>query len=67
MVVEESLPMYSFGSEIAALIQDNCFDYMDAPVKRVSAMDVPLPFAHEIELMALPNAQKVVDAVKEIL
>lgn len=67
VVVEESLPMYSFGSEIAALIQDNMFDYMDAPVKRVSAMDVPLPYARDIELMALPNAQKVVDAVKEIV
>jgi pyruvate dehydrogenase E1 component beta subunit len=67
VVVEESLPMYSFGSEIAAQIQDNMFDYMDAPVKRVSAVDVPLPYAHDIELMALPNAEKVVDAVKEIL
>lgn len=67
VVVEESLPRFSFGSEIAALIQDEMFDYMDAPVKRVSAMDVPLPYAREIELMALPNAQKVVDAVKEVL
>jgi pyruvate dehydrogenase E1 component beta subunit len=67
VVVEESLPMYSFGSEIAAQIQDNMFDYMDAPVKRVSAIDVPLPYAHDIEFMALPNAEKVVDAVKEIL
>lgn len=67
VIVEESLPMYSFGSEIAAQIQDNCFDYMDAPIKRVSAMDVPLPFAREIELMALPNVQKVLDAVEEIL
>jgi pyruvate dehydrogenase E1 component beta subunit len=67
VVVEESLPHFSVGSEIAAQIQDNCFDYMDAPVKRVSAMDVPLPYAREIELMALPNAQKVVDAVKEVL
>jgi pyruvate dehydrogenase E1 component beta subunit len=67
VVVEESLPMYSFGSEIAAQIQEHVFDYMDAPVKRVTAMDVPLPYAREIELMALPNAQKVVDAVKEIL
>ncbi len=67
VVVEESLPMYSFGSEIAAQIQDKAFDYMDAPVKRVSAMDLPLPFAKEIELMALPNAQKVIDAVKEVL
>jgi pyruvate dehydrogenase E1 component beta subunit len=59
--------MYSFGSEIAAQIQEHCFDYMDAPVKRVSAMDVPLPFAREIELMALPNTQKVVTAVKEVM
>ncbi len=67
VVVEESLPMYSFGSEIAAQIQDTMFDYMDAPVKRVSAMDVPLPYAHDIELMALPNTQKVIDAVREVL
>jgi len=67
VVVEESLPHFSFGSEIAAQLQEAAFDYMDAPIKRVSAMDVPLPYAHDIELMALPNAQKVVDAVKEVL
>ena len=67
VIVEESLPMYSFGSEIAARIQEDMFDYMDAPVKRVSAMDLPLPYAREIELMALPDADKVVAAVKEII
>jgi pyruvate dehydrogenase E1 component beta subunit len=67
VVVEESLPQFSFGSEIAALIQEQAFDYMDAPVKRVSAMDVPLPYAAEIELMALPDTQKVINAVKEIV
>ncbi len=67
VVVEESLPHYSFGSEIAAQLQEKAFDYMDAPIKRVSAMDVPLPYSRDIELMALPNAQKVVDAVKEVL
>lgn len=67
VVVEESLPMYSVGSEVAARLQEAAFDYMDAPVKRVSAMDVPLPYAKEIELMALPNAQKVVDAVREVV
>ena len=67
VVVEESLPHFSIGSEVAAQIQEHVFDYMDAPVKRVSALDVPLPYAAEIELMALPNAQKVVDAVKEVL
>ncbi len=67
VVVEESLPFYSFGSEIAAQIQEHLFDYMDAPVKRVSAMDVPLPYAREIEQMALPDVTKVIDAVKEIV
>ncbi|MBZ0285389.1 MAG: alpha-ketoacid dehydrogenase subunit beta [Anaerolineae bacterium] len=67
VVVEESLPYFSFGSEIAAQLQEQAFDYMDAPVKRVSAMDVPLPYARDIELMALPNAEKVVAAVKEVL
>ena len=67
VIVEESLPMYSFGGEIAALLQENMFDYMDAPIKRVAAEDVPLPYSKEIELLALPNARKVVNAVKEIL
>ncbi len=67
VIVEESLPLYSFGSEIAALVQENMFDYMDAPIKRVAAADVPLPYSKEIELLALPDAQKVVNAVKEIV
>ncbi len=67
VIVEESLPMYSFGGEIAANLQEHMFDYMDAPIKRVAAEDVPLPYSKDIELLALPNAQKVVEAVKEIL
>ncbi|MFO7320447.1 MAG: alpha-ketoacid dehydrogenase subunit beta [Chloroflexota bacterium] len=67
VVVEECLPHFSLGSEIAAQIQEKAFDYMDAPVKRVSAMDVPLPYARDIELMALPDTQKVINAVKEVL
>ena len=67
VVVEESLPMYSFGTEIAALLQEAAFGYMDAPIKRGHAMDLPLPFARDLEMMALPNAQKVVDAVREVL
>ncbi len=67
VVVEESLPHFSVGSEIAAQIQENCFDYMDAPIKRVSSMDVPVPYARDIELMVFPDTQKVINAVKEIL
>ena len=51
-MVEESLPMFNVGAEVATRIQDEMFDYMDAPVKRVAAMDIPLPYAAEIERMA---------------
>ncbi len=67
VVVEESLPRFGVGSEIAALIQEHMFDYMDAPVKRVTALDQPLPYSGSIERMALPSPQKIVDAVKEVL
>ena len=67
VVVEESLPMCNVGAEVAAQIQNEMFDYMDAPVKRVAAMDIPLPYSREIELMALPDAQKIVAAVKEVV
>ncbi len=67
VIVEESLPFYSFGSELAAQIQEHCFDDMDAPIKRVSALDVPVPYSRDIELMCFPTTEKVVKAVKEIL
>lgn len=67
VVVEESLPHFNVGSEIAAQLQDQLFDYMDAPIKRVSSLDVPMPYAKDIELMALPDTQKVIVAVREVL
>lgn len=67
VVVEECLPHFSFGSEVAAQLQDECFDYLDAPIKRVSAADVPLPYSQDLEQSALPDAHKVVAAVKEVL
>jgi pyruvate dehydrogenase E1 component beta subunit len=67
VIVEESLPRFNVGAEIAAQLQEQMFDYMDAPIKRVAAMDQPLPYSREIELMALPSTQKVVAAVKEVV
>ncbi|GAB4479700.1 MAG: pyruvate dehydrogenase complex E1 component subunit beta [Anaerolineae bacterium] len=67
VVVEEGHPRFSVASEVAATLQDEAFDWMDAPVKRVNQEDVPLPYARELEQMALPNPQKVVAAVREIL
>lgn len=67
VVVEESHQFYSFGSEIAAQIQENCFDWMDAPIKRVTQRDVPVPFTKTLEDLTYPTAEDVFNAVKEIL
>jgi pyruvate dehydrogenase E1 component beta subunit len=50
-----------------AQVQEKAFDYLDAPIKRVAQVDVPAPYSGELERSALPDAQKVVAAVKEIL
>lgn len=66
VVVEEAHALYGVGAEIAARIQEEAFDWMDAPVKRVSTEDVPLPYSRELEQSALPDVQKIVKAVKQI-
>jgi pyruvate dehydrogenase E1 component beta subunit len=67
VVVEENWALYGVGAEIAARLQEEAFDWMDAPIKRVSQEDVPLPYSRELEQSALPNVEKVISAVKEIL
>lgn len=67
VVVEEGLPQFGVGAEISARVMEEAFDWMDAPIKRVTAYDAPLPYSQEIEQMALPDANKVIAAVKEII
>ncbi len=67
VVVEEALPYFNASGEVAARIQEELFDWMDAPIKRVNAEDVPLPYARDLEQSALPNVQKVIEAVKQIV
>jgi pyruvate dehydrogenase E1 component beta subunit len=67
VIVEESLPRFNVGAEVAAQLQEHMFDYMDAPIKRVAAMDMPLPYSRELEQAALPSPEKIVAAVKEVL
>ena len=67
VVVEFGHQTYGIGAEIVAQIQEKAFDYLDAPIKRVAQADVPAPYSGDLEKAALPNAQKVIAAVKEIL
>ncbi|MEM3579167.1 MAG: transketolase C-terminal domain-containing protein [Candidatus Bathyarchaeia archaeon] len=55
------------GAEIASLVFEEAFGYLDAPVKRVATLDVPIPFSPPLEKHVLPNEQKIVNAVKEIM
>ena len=55
-----------FESEIAARIMEHAFDYLDAPVARVSGMDVPMPYAANLEKLALPSVAEVVAAAKAV-
>jgi pyruvate dehydrogenase E1 component beta subunit len=63
---EEGWPFAGIGSELAAQMMDHAFDWLDAPVKRVAGRDVPLPYAANLEKMALPQADDIVKAAREV-
>lgn len=67
VVVEDDWLSYGVGAEIAATIQEGAFDFLDAPVRRVAAAEVPLPYAKPLELAALPDAGAVTRAIRETL
>jgi len=66
VTVEEGWPQSGVGSEISAQIMERAFDYLDAPVKRITGKDVPMPYAANLEKLALPNVAEVVEAVKAV-
>lgn len=67
VVVEFGHYTFGIGAEIVARLQEEGFDYLDAPIKRVAQYDVPAPYSGQLEKAALPDAQKVIAAVKEII
>jgi len=67
VIVEEGWKSYGVGSEVAARIYEEAFDYLDAPVKRVAQKEVPLPYNRNLEQAALPQVEDVIAAVKEVL
>jgi len=64
--VEEGWPVSGIGAEIAAVLMEQAFDHLDAPVARVTGADVPMPYAANLEAMALPNADDVFEAAKAV-
>ena len=64
--LEEGWPQSGIGSEMAALMMEHAFDYLDAPVMRVTGKDVPMPYAANLERLALPQVDDVVAAAKAV-
>ena len=67
VVVEEGWKSYGVGSEVVSRIYEQAFDYADAPIKRVAQKEVPLPYNHDLEQMALPQVADIIQSVKEVL
>lgn len=67
IIVEEAWPLASISSEIAFVVQKDAFDYLDAPVRRITTADVPLPYAPTLIEASLPNAERVIKAVKDVM
>jgi len=66
VTIEEGFPQSSVGDHIASQIVQQAFDYLDAPVVTVCGKDVPMPYAENLEKLALPSVDEVIQAVKEV-
>ena len=67
VIVHEACKNSGFGAEITAIINEKAFDSLDAPVERVTGLDVPMPFNPRLEAMAIPDAQKIIKSVKRVI
>jgi pyruvate dehydrogenase E1 component beta subunit len=67
VILEEDWRSYGIGAELAATIQEEAFDYLDAPVLRVGSLEVPLPYSKPLEVAALASADHLVDSIHKVL
>jgi len=66
VTVEEGWPYAGIGAEIAATVMEHCFDWLDAPLARVHGADVPMPYAANLEKLALPSVQQIAEAARRL-
>lgn len=66
VIVEECMKTGGIGASLSAVINESLFDYLDAPVKRLSSQDVPTAYAHELEAATIVQPEDVVDAVRNL-
>lgn len=67
IIIEENFRFCGVGAEVSDRIMNNCFDYLDAPVERVTSLEVPMPYAHSLEKVVLPNVERAYEAIKKVM
>jgi pyruvate dehydrogenase E1 component beta subunit len=67
VIAHEAHRRLGIGAEVAALVQEHAFDYLDAPIQRVGAMDVPIPYSPPLESQVLPGKDHIVAAIRKVL
>ena len=67
MIVEEQWPFASVSSEISYRIQKEGFDYLDAPIRRITSADAPMHYAPNLAALAMPDVARTVKLVKEVM
>lgn len=67
LVVHEACKTYGVGAEIVSVIMEHAFDYLDAPVKRLCGLDIPVPYARNLEMLAIPREEQIYKEIKELM
>ncbi len=67
VIIEENFKFCGVGAEIAERVYNGCFSHLDAPIERVTSLDVPMPYAHSLEKTVLPSVERGVRAVKKVM
>lgn len=67
VIVEEAWPLASISTEITYKVQKDAFDFLDAPIIRITTADTPLPYANSLIEASLPSVAKIIKAVKEVM
>ncbi|MEC7302159.1 MAG: transketolase C-terminal domain-containing protein, partial [Pseudomonadota bacterium] len=67
LIVHEAWTTGGFGAEVASVIADKGFDWLDAPVKRLGAMDTPMPYNKELEHATIPSTDKIAETIRELM
>ncbi len=67
LIVHEAWTTGGFGAEVAAMVVDKAFDWLDAPIKRLGALDTPMPYNDELERATIPSSDRIADAVRDLM